>query len=159
MGGFALFPMVVLTLFLAWTVGTQQLADALPGAGPAAQLDIAAHITAQQAEVFTSAFVSSAIASPGLVSASLVVQLPPGVSVPKNALCMTTANGAGRNIYGYLPTVPGMVGQIISDTQGNAMYYRVTSIGVGSNLVTNAVIALPTAIPVGNVVMWSQASS
>jgi spore coat protein U-like protein len=66
---------------------------------------------------------------------------------------MTTAGTAGsRNVYGYMPDVPGAAGQIIGDSGSSAVWYRVQSAGQAVNLVTAQVVPVPATVPVGAIV-------
>ncbi len=88
-----------------------------------------------------------------------LVTLPSGVVLPAGAVCLTTAAGAGRNVYGYLPAVPGAAGQLLNDSQGNAMWFRVQSAGIALNLMTGRTASVPASIPVGSLLTWIQTSS
>lgn len=155
--GFAILPMVVALFFAGVATQAGQLAASVDGSGDVGLMESHAVITAQQAEVFGSACVDAAIATPGLVSSSISASLPAGVSVPGGAVCMATAAaGGGRNVYAYLPAAPGAAGKIVSDTQTNVAWSRVSAQGQAVNLVTGTVGAVPASIPVGSLLDWVQ---
>jgi hypothetical protein len=157
---FLILPFVVVFFFMGLSAQAWQLSQSVQGAGIAGQMDTRATVTAQQAEMFASACISNAIASSGLISTSIVVTLPIGVNLPNNALCMTTpASGGGRNVYGYMLVAPGAIGQIQADSSEGVTWYRVSSAGVASNLATGEIVAVPSTIPIGNVVEWIQTTS
>ena len=155
--GFAILPMVIALFFAGIATQAGQLARAVNGAGDVGLMENRAVVTAQRAEVFGSACVDAATATPGLVSANVPVNLPAGVNLPSGALCMTSAAaGGGRDVYAYLPAAPGAAGRIVADTQTNVAWARVAAQGQAVNLVTGAVSAVPASIPVGSLLDWVQ---
>ncbi|SAL05231.1 hypothetical protein AWB78_07374 [Caballeronia calidae] len=158
--GFVILPLVAVLFWFGLTMQASQLANAVPGAGPAGRMESLAAVSAQQAEMFGSACASTALASPGVVTTGMTVILPTGVALPGGAVCMTISYiGNGRNVYGYLPVSPGAIGIVLSDTQDNAVWYRVQSAGVAVNLATGETASIPSTIPVGDLVDWIQTSS
>lgn len=155
--GFAVLPMIVALFFAGVAMQAGQLAGSVNGSGDVGLMENRAVARAQQAEVFGSACVDAATASPGLVSANITVSLPSGVTVPNGAICMASAAaGGGRNVYAYLPTAPGAAGRIVSDTQTNVAWLRVSAPGQAVNLVTGAVSTVPASIPQGSLLDWVQ---
>ena len=72
---------------------------------------------------------------------------------------MTVANGTGRDIYAYVPSVAGEAGQIVSDTMSSNSWFQVRSGGIATNLVTGETATVPLSIPVGSILDWVQTSS
>src|ERR1700676_3964501 len=100
--GFLLLPIAVVLFYIGIASQAGQMTGSLPGAGQAGRMDALAVVRAQQAEAFSSACVSTASATAGLISASVVPAMPSGVAIPKGAVCMTTAGPAGsRNVYAF----------------------------------------------------------
>lgn len=157
--GYFIFPMAVVLFFAGVAAQLGQMALAVPGAGQAGRAAAIATVSARQIEVFATACLNTALASPGLVASSLVVELPAGVNAPAGAVCMTTAAGAGRNVYGYAPSVGGQAGRILSDTQGSYSWLLVRGPGQAVVLATGGATTVPASIPVGAVVDWVQTSS
>lgn len=157
--GFALLPFAAILLMLGLAMQGAQLADTVPGAGLAGRSATLALVSAQQAEMFATSCASTAGVQTGVVSASLAVALPVGVALPRGAVCMTVANGSGRDIYAYLPSVAGEAGQIVIDTMGSGSWFQIRSGGIASNLITGENAAVPLSIPVGSILDWVQTSS
>jgi len=157
---FALLPFVVAFFWFGQSMVGWQQALAVPGAGMAGRMESLSVLSAQQAEMFNGACLVSAMAQPGVVSASLAVTLPPGVNLPTGAVCMTTpVAGGGRNVYGFLPVQPGAAGRVLADTNSNLTWHKVVSVGSAYNLVTGQWIAVPNTIPAGTLLTWVQTSS
>lgn len=158
--GFLALPFMVVMFWLGLAAIAFQQSQAVTGAGVVGRMDSLAQISAHQAEMFGAACASTAIAQTGVVTASMVVILPPGVVLPAGAMCMTTAGaGNGRNVYGYLPVSAGAVARVMSDTQDNAVWYRVQRAGAAISLVTGETMVVPAGIPAGNLVDWIQTTS
>ncbi|MBN6207071.1 hypothetical protein JYK21_11405 [Ralstonia pickettii] len=157
---FLILPMITVLFWLGLSTQAWQMADAVPGAGPAGRMASLAQVSAQQAQMFGTACISAATSNPGVVSSRMAVTLPPGVALPTGAVCMTTAGtGNGRNVYGYVPVAPGAMGRVLSDSQYNAMWHRVQSTGQAVNLATGQAMAVPASIPAGVLLAWVQTSS
>lgn len=157
---FLILPMITALFWLGLTAQSWQLADAVPGAGPAGRMVMQAQVSAQQAQMFATACISVATSNPGEVSPNIAVPLPLGVTLPTGAVCMTTAGtGNSRNVYGYVPVVPGAMGRVLTDSQYNPMWYSVRTSGQAVNLATGQAVVVPTSIPVGVVLAWVQTSS
>lgn len=155
--GFAILPLIVLLFFIGIEAQTGQLALAVSGAGLAGRMSNMAAVDAQQAEVFDTACESAALASPGLISASIVVVPPPGVLIPAGAVCMTNSAGGGvRNVYSYTPAVPGEAGQLSADTQQSAVWYQVKTQGQAVSVDTGLASAVPATIPAHSLLSWMQ---
>lgn len=154
-----LAPLVVAVFGLGLSMVNWQVGQQAPGAGTVGYMEARATAAAQQAEVFGAACQAAAISSPGAISTNLAVSLPAGVATPSGAACMTTSVGAGRNIYAIMTAVPGAVGQILQDSQGDAQWFRVQSTGVAANLMTGRTAAVPASIPLGSLLKWVQTSN
>lgn len=157
--GYFIFPMAVVLFFAGVAAQLGQMALAVPGSGEAGRMSAAATLAARQVEVFATACVNTALAAPGMVASNLIVTLPAGVNAPAGAVCMTTAAGVGRNVYGYAPGVGGLAGQIQADTHSSFTWLQVRSAGQAVTLATGATTSVPASIPVGAVVDWVQTSS
>lgn len=157
---FLILPMIAAFFWFGMSMQGWQLAQAVPGAGKAGRMETLALVSAQQAEMFGAACIRSAISSPGTISPSITVTLPPGVTQPAGAVCMTTAGpGNGRNVYGYMPVASGAIGHVLADSQQNAMWHRVQSAGLAINLATGQTVSVPAALPVGVLLAWIQTTS
>jgi hypothetical protein len=157
--GFLLFPLAAVMLFAGLVAQIAQLSSTLPGQGRAGMLEINARIAAQQAEMFGAACIDSAQRSGGVVSSNLPVVLPPGVMLPVGAVCATETAAVGvRNVYAWMPAGPGAAGQLISDTDANAAWARVTRAGWATNLVTGQLQPVPAVAPIGALVATVQAT-
>lgn len=157
MGGYNLLPAAALAVGLGLTALFQQQSQAVPGAGVVGRADALAATRAQQAGRYAVACFNAAEASPGLISAAIAVNpsIANGATVaaPPGAGCMTTAAGGGtRNVYGFSAGVPGEATQVLSDSGRSAAWYRVTSAGQATNLVSGASLPVPAAIAVGSLV-------
>lgn len=159
--GFAIYPFFVVCFLLGLVAEMTQQSDAVLGAGFAGAMENRAQQRAKAAEVYAAACVEAALAAAGTVSTGLTVTayLPAGVKAPTSAGCMTTSASSGRNVYAYVPSLAGVPGQIRKDTEQDLSWYRVSSSGIGINLVTGSSAALSTSIPTGTVVKWIVASS
>lgn len=156
--GFMILPMAVALFCIGLTMQFTQTAQAVPGSTSwPSHVDAIATITAQQSELFASACLTAALTSPGLVSQQMTVVMPAGTLAPASAVCATaTAPGGGRYVYAYSPMPSGMGANVLSDTYNNPSWYRVSTAGQAANLVTGLVSAVPTSIPVGDIVQWLQ---
>ena len=157
--GYFIFPMAVVLFFAGVAAQFGQMALAVPGAGQAGRTAAIATESARQLEVFATACINAALASPGMVAANLNVTLPAGVNAPVGAVCTTTAAGTGRNVYAYAPGVGGQPGRILTDTQGSYSWLVVRGSGQAVALATGAAVVVPATIPVGALVDWVQTSS
>lgn len=155
--GFALLPLFLLVFWMGLSNQQFGLAQAVPGAGLAGQMQSIARVRGQQAAVYGQACEYAASSAPGLISASIAVTLPSGVAAPAGAFCMTTANGSGRNIYAVIPlSTPGSSSQANALTQYNAAWWRVTQGGLGSSMTSGVTQPLPATIPAPSLVDWTQ---
>ncbi|RKP47563.1 hypothetical protein [Trinickia fusca] len=156
MAFFAL-PVMVVLFFIGVAAQMNQLALAVAGAGKPGQMENFEIVSAQRVEAFAAACLDTAIASPGAISASLTVAMPTGATTPVGAVCMTTpAAGGARNVYAYAPVVGGAAGQMMTDTQRSAAWYRVQSQGQAVNVQFGDVSAVPASLPVGALLEWVQ---
>jgi hypothetical protein len=154
--GFAILPMIAFMFYVGLQMMTLQWAGSVHGAGFIGRMQNAQLVSAQQAEMWGAACYNSASAQPGVVSNTVPVTLPAGVNQPNNTGCITTQiAGGGRNIYGYIQTAPGSIGQVVSDTNLNLIWYRVTQSGTAIPLVSGQSIAVPAIVPVGYLVDYS----
>ncbi len=157
---FLILPLMAVFFWIGMSMQGWQLAQAVPGAGPAGRMETLAQVSAQQAEMFGAACISSAISNPGVISSAITVTLPAGVTQPAGAVCMTTAGpGNGRNVYGYMPVASGAIGHVLTDSQRNAMWHRVQSAGLAVNLATGQTTPVPATLPVGVLLAWIQTTS
>lgn len=157
---FLILPLITVLFWLGLSTQAWQMADAVPGAGPAGRMALLAQVSAQQAQMFSAACIRTASSNPGAVSPSMAVTLPAGVTLPPGAVCMTTAGtGNGRNVYGYVPVAPGAIGSVLTNSQYNPMWHRVQSAGQAVNLATGQTVAVPASIPAGVLLAWVQTSS
>jgi hypothetical protein len=152
--GFTLAPLAALLFHMGITSQLSQQALAVSGPGGTSRTEMVATVAAQRMELFGASCLNAALAAPGAVSPSVLVTLPSGVTVPTNAVCMTTAAAPGRNVYAYAPSVPGEATNIISDVGSAYNWFVVQSAGQAVNLQTGLASAVPTTIPVGSVVDW-----
>lgn len=156
---FALLPLAAILLLVGLTTQIAQIGNSVPGAGMAGQMDAVARVSAQQAEMFGTACSATASAQPGMISASLPVTLPPGVQLPKGAVCMTTAAGSGRNVFAFLPSVAGEADTVMDDMSQSSTWFSVSNRGLATNLASGQLVAVPLSIPVGSILDWVQTSS
>ncbi|WP_224081681.1 hypothetical protein [Cupriavidus laharis] len=134
-----------------------QLAQAMPGAGLPGRMESVATVTAQQAQAYGAACVTTAGATPGLVGASVVPLLPSGMTVPAGAGCMAVAKpGGGRDVYGYVPVSSGASAALLGSTGGSLGWFRVRSQGTAVNISTGTAYSVPASIPIGALVHWVQ---
>jgi hypothetical protein len=158
--GYAILPLLMVALWVGLATQGNQLAQAVPGAGLAGRMDATAFAAAQRAEVFGTACVSTASATAGLISNAVAVTLATGVTTPAGAGCMTVAiAGGGRNVYAWVPAVPGVAARVAADTLGSLAWYRVPTQGQAVNLMNGQVSAVSTAVPVGSLLDWIQTTN
>lgn len=158
--GFMLLPIFVAVFWIGMSAQSFGLSQSASGAGVPGQMKSAALVRGQQAAAYGQACVSAALALPGVISANLPVVMPAGVVMPTGAFCMTTPQGAGRNIYAVLPLgTPGMAAQTYGLTQYNAAWWRVLQAGVGTNMSTGGAQSFPASIPSPSLVDWVQSAS
>ncbi|CAG2155452.1 hypothetical protein [Cupriavidus numazuensis] len=137
-----------------------QLAQAVPGAGVPGRMEAVATVTAQQAQTYGAACMTTVGATPGLVGASVVPVLPSGMAVPAGAGCMAVANpSGGRDVYGYVRVSSGAGAALLESTQGSLAWFRVRSQGTAINISTGNAYSVPATIPVGVLVQWVQLNS
>lgn len=156
---FAILPFAAIMLLFGLGMQASQLADGVPGAGLAGQMETRSVVSSQQAAMFGAACQNAAIAQPGVVSPSIPVTLPAGVLLPTAAICMTTPNGSGRNVYAYLPAAPGAAGRLLADSLGSGNWFAVRTAGLAVNLSAGTSLPVPATIPVGSLLNWIQTSS
>ncbi|MBB6592752.1 hypothetical protein LBW62_08165 [Ralstonia solanacearum] len=156
---FAILPFAAIMLLFGLGMQASQLADSVPGAGLAGQMETRSLVSSQQAAMFGTACLNAAIAQPGAVSPSIAVTLPAGVLLPLAAVCMTMSNGSGRNVYAYLPAAPGAAGRLLADSLGSGNWFAVRAAGVAVNLSVGNTMPVPATIPVGSLLNWTQTSS
>lgn len=159
--GYVILPFAVLLFLLGVSAQFGQQAQALPGAGLAGRADQLASVTAQSAQRFAAACITTAVASPGLISASIPVptSIAGGATVaaPAGAGCMTTsAGGTTRNVLAFMSAPPGAAAQVLRESGASASWYRVTASGQAVNLLTGAAWGVPVSIQVGALVDWVQ---
>ncbi|MBP0623435.1 hypothetical protein [Cupriavidus consociatus] len=155
--GYLILPIATVLFCLGIVAQSRQLSEAAPGAGVAGRMESVATVTAQQAQAYGSACVSTAGATPGLVGASVTPVLPSGMVAPAGAGCMAVANpGGGRDVYGYVRVSSGASGALLSSTEGSLAWFRVRSQGTAVNLATGVAYSVPATIPVGALVNWVQ---
>lgn len=158
--GSAFLPIATALFVIGLTAQAWQMSQGAPGAGVAGGMDSQATTSAQQGQMWGAACLSTASRTPGLVSSNISPTLPSGVVSPKGAVCMAaTRAGGGRDVYAYLPRVPGAIGALMSATQGDVSWYRVDTAGSAINLATGSAVAVPTSIPAGSLLQWAQISS
>jgi hypothetical protein len=159
MGSF-LLPIIVVLVYMGLQAGTSQSNAAMSGQGPGGRATSLSKIQALQAQLFATACQNVAAGSPGLINASIGVPLPVGVPTPTGAICMTTAAApSGRNIFAYMPAVPGEAGEIRSASFQSVAWFRVAATGQAINLVTAQGMAIPASIPTGTVLAWIKTAS
>lgn len=157
---FALFPMIILVFFLGVRMQAADTAQAVPGAGMAGYSVSLARVRAQQLATFSAACMQAAGIQPGVISPSITVTMPSGAVVPTGAVCMTTANGSGRNVFAYMPDGAGLASAAYTSTYNNYEWWRVGStLGAAVNVATAAASPVPTQIPKGSLVSWVQIGS
>lgn len=154
-------PLAVLLFLFGLSAQLSQQAQAVPGAGVAGLADHVAGAAAQAAQRYAAACVTSAVASPGLISNSLTVNTSivggATVATPAGAGCMTTsAGGATRNVLAYMSAPPGSAARVLRESGASASWYRVTASGQAVNLLTGATWGVPSSIQVGALVDWVQ---
>ncbi|MBF6989380.1 hypothetical protein [Cupriavidus sp. IK-TO18] len=155
--GYLILPIATVLFSLGLVAQSWQLSQAAPGAGVPGRMESVATITAQQAQAYGAACVSTADTTPGLVGASLVPALPSGMVTPTGAGCMAVANpGGGRDVYGYVRVASGAGAELLGSTQGSLAWFRVRSQGTAINLSTGIAYSVPSTIPVGALVHWVQ---
>ncbi|TDF64880.1 hypothetical protein [Cupriavidus sp. L7L] len=155
--GYLFLPIATVLFSLGIVAQSWQLSQAAPGAGVAGRMEVVATVTAQQAQAYGAACISTADATPGLVSASLVPLLPSGMVAPTGAGCMAVANpGGGRDVYGYVRGSSGAGAALLGSTQGSLAWFRVRSQGTAINLSTGNAYSVPSTIPAGALVHWVQ---
>ncbi|MBP0633142.1 MULTISPECIES: hypothetical protein [unclassified Cupriavidus] len=155
--GYLILPIATVLFCLGIVAQSRQLSEAAPGAGVAGRMESIAMVTAQQAQAYGSACVSTAGATPGLIGASVIPVLPSGMVAPAGAGCMAVANpGGGRDIYGYVRVSSGASGALLNSTDGSLAWFRVRSQGTAVNLATGIAYSVPATIPVGALVHWVQ---
>lgn len=158
--GSAFLPIATALFVVGLTAQAWQTSQGAPGAGIAGAMDSRATTSAQQGQMWGAACLSTASGTPGLVSTSINPTLPLGVLSPQGAVCMTAARaGGGRDVYAYLPRVPGAIGALMRATQGDVTWYRVDTVGSATNLATGGTVAVPTFIPASSLLQWAQISS
>jgi hypothetical protein len=129
-------------------------AESVGGGGWSGAVQSAAAQRALAAEVFAAACVEAAQEDSGAVSSSITVTLPTGVILPTNAVCMTTEASSGRNVYAYVPSVPGAAAQIVSNTQSDLSWYAVRTAGTATSLVTGSTASVSSSIPKAYLLNW-----
>jgi hypothetical protein len=158
--GYLLLPIAMVLFYVGLSSQAGQLTGSLPGAGQAGRMDVVSVVRAQQAETFGASCIEQASATAGLISANIAPVLPSGVVVPTKAVCMTTAATAGaRNIFAFVPSVPGAAGAVAADTNMNDSWFQVQTLGTAINLVSGQASTVPTSIPAGSLLQWIQTSS
>ncbi|MBN3761073.1 hypothetical protein [Burkholderia sp. Ac-20365] len=151
--GFAIFPIVVVMFFAGITMQLMQSANGVVGASVAEHIQNKAIVSALEAEAFSTSCLNAALSSPGMVSANITVVLPNGVPTPPNAVCMSTsAPGGGRNVYSYLPAVPGEFGRIGADSGMSELWLRGLGQGQAASIASGQSVTVPTNIPTGTVI-------
>ncbi|WP_206956341.1 hypothetical protein [Trinickia acidisoli] len=154
---FLVLPVMVVLFYLGMAMEFNQWAQAVPGAGKPGQMVNVATVSAQQAEVFGAACLDTATATAGMISSSITVTLPTGVTTPANAVCMTTSAGGGtRNVYAYAPAVSGEAGQVMTDSDSSAAWFLVPRSGRAVGIVSGQPSAIPATIPAGSLLAWFQ---
>ncbi|TPQ29973.1 hypothetical protein [Cupriavidus pinatubonensis] len=134
-----------------------QLAQAMPGAGVPGRMESVATVTAQQAQAYGAACVTTAGAMPGLVGAGVAPVLPSGMVAPAGAGCMAVAKpGGGRDVYGYVQVSSGAGAALLRSTQGSLAWFWIRSQGTAVNIATGSTYSVPATIPVGALVHWVQ---
>ena len=155
--GYLILPIATVLFSLGIVAQSWQLSQAAPGAGVPGHMESVAMVTAQQAQAYGAACVSTAEATQGLVGASLIASLPSGIVAPSGAGCMAVAKpGGGRDVYGYVRVASGAGAALLGSTQGSLAWFRVRSQGTAINLSTGIAYSVPTTIPVGALVHWVQ---
>ncbi|MGX6566066.1 hypothetical protein [Cupriavidus necator] len=155
--GYLIMPIATVLFCLGFVAQLMQLSQAAPGAGVPGRMESAAAVTAQQAQAYGAACISTAGATPGLVGASVVPVLPSGMVTPAGAGCMAVANpGGGRDVYGYVRVSSGASAALLGSTQGSLAWFRVRSQGTAVNIATGVAYPVPATIPVGSLVHWVQ---
>ncbi|QBY56344.1 hypothetical protein [Cupriavidus oxalaticus] len=155
--GYLILPIATVLFSLGIVAQSWQLSQAAPGAGIPGRMENVATVTAQQAQAYGAACVSTADSTPGLVGASLIPALPSGMVAPTGAGCMAVANpGGGRDVYGYVRVSSGAGAALLGSTQGSLAWFRVRSQGTAINISTGTAYSVPSTIPVGALVHWVQ---
>jgi hypothetical protein len=154
---FMLLPIIAVLFFMGLTAQTTQVQAVAPGAGMSGHMQSAGEVRGQLAAVFAAACVDAAYAAPGVVTNSLPVTLPLGVVAPVGSGCITTAGPTGgRNVYAYVPRVPGALSQIAGDSGASATWYQVLVAGQATSFATGQQSAVPQIIPAGSLLEWVQ---
>ncbi|SOY77611.1 conserved hypothetical protein; putative exported protein [Cupriavidus taiwanensis] len=155
--GYLILPLATVLFCMGIVAQSRQLSQAVPGAGVPGRMESVAAVTAQQAQAYGAACVSTAGATPGLVGASVAPMLPAGMAAPAGAGCMAVANPAGgRDVYGFVRVAPGAGAVLLNSTDGSVAWFRVRSQGTAVNLATGTAYSVPASIPVGTLVHWVQ---
>jgi hypothetical protein len=158
--GYALAPLAIFFMYFGAQMLEQQTANSVQGAGIVGAMTSAAQVAAQQAEMWGTACALSAAEDVGAISAAIPVSLPAGVNAPSNAGCITTAAASdGRNVYAYVPAPKGTAGKVFSGTNMSYTWYRVKAAGEAVSLADGTILAVPTAIPVGDLVEYDLTSN
>lgn len=132
-----------------------------PGAGQEGAADSLAVQAAEAMAVYASGCMAAASASPGLIG-SLSVSLDTGgatIALPAGAGCLTTAApGGGRFVFASAKLQPGMAAYLMKSTNGSWAWNQVVTPGKAVSLSGGIEAAVPTAIPEGSILHWSQVS-
>ena len=155
--GYLILPLTTVLFCMGIVAQSRQLSQSVPGAGEPGRMEALAAVTAQQAQAYGAACVSTAGATPGLVGSNVAPILPAGMVAPSGAGCMAVANPAGgRDVYGFVRVSPGAGAVLLSSTEGSAAWFRVRSQGTAISLTSGTAYSVPASIPVGTLVQWVQ---
>jgi hypothetical protein len=158
--GYALAPLAVFFMYFGLQMLEQQTANSAHGAGIVGAMTSATEVAAQQAEMWGTSCTLTAAEDVGVISTAIQVILPAGVNVPNNAGCIATATESnGRNVYAYIAAPHGTAGQVFSATNMSYTWYRVSAQGEATNLADGSILAVPAAIPVGDLVEYELTSN
>lgn len=156
---FGMIGLFVVLFFSGLVVQSAQVISAGP-AGVVAAMESIALVRGQYAQVFASACIDAASAAPGLISSDIAVVLPQGVNRLPFSNCMTAPGDVGgRKILASSPGAGGAMTQIVSASGNGATWYRVTSIGVATNVISGEQSVVPSTIPAGSLLDWIQTSN
>lgn len=157
--GWMLAPVAAFLFYFGLTMTQAQQATSKQGAGDIGVMDQRANFSAKEAEVFAYACYTSAASQSGLISSNVAVTMPAGVIRPASANCMTTANGSGRNVFGYIAVNPCAIPVVLADAHGSSTWFKVTAQGVAQNLERGETAAVSGQIPVGDLVNYTIAAN
>jgi len=158
--GYALAPLAVILMYLGLQMIEHQTANSVPGAGILGSMKNSMHVAAEQAEMWGTACTTTAAEASGIISSAIQVTLPSGVNEPNTAGCITTpAPSNGRNVYAYISAPHGVAGQVLSATNMNYTWYRVTANGEATNLVDGSILTVPAVIPLADLVEYELTSN